>query len=363
MSALANEHQAINLSQGFPNYDSGNQLFDLVTKYMQEGKNQYAPMPGLLRLREQIAQKYDYLYGEQYDPGSEIVVTAGATQAIFTAITAFIKAEDEAIIIEPAYDSYRPSIELNDGIAVPYELEAPNYQIDWDRFKRLINIRTRLIIMNTPQNPSTNVFTDNDWEQLAKLTHNTDIIILSDEVYEHIIFDGVQHASILKHPDLKHRSIATYSFGKTFHNTGWKLGYCMGPAALMKEFTKVHQFNVFSVNTPMQHALADFIEDKSTYENLSSFYQAKRDRFTKALEASRFNIIPSRGTYFQLADYSNISNLDDTEFVKQLTIEHGVAAIPVSVFYSSKRQDKVIRFCFAKTDDLLDRAAERLIKI
>ncbi len=363
MSALANKHQAINLSQGFPNYDSGDQLFELVTKHMREGKNQYAPMPGHLKLREQIAQKYHHLYGEQYDPTSDIVVTAGATQAIFTAITAFIRANDEAIIIEPAYDCYRPAIELNDGVAVPYELEAPHYEIDWDRFKRLINFRTKLIIVNTPQNPSTNVFTDADWDQLAKLTHNTDIIILSDEVYEHIVFDGVKHASILRHPDLKHRSIATYSFGKTFHNTGWKLGYCMGPPALMKEFKKVHQFNVFSVNTPMQYALADFIEDKSTYENLSSFYQAKRDRFTQALEGSRFKMIPSGGTYFQLADYSEISGLKDTEFAKQLTIEHGVAAIPVSVFYSSGRQDKVIRFCFAKTDDLLDKATERLLKI
>lgn len=363
MSALANEHNAINLSQGFPNYDSGDQLFDLVTRYMKEGKNQYAPMPGHLGLREQIANKYHSLYGEQYDPGSEIVVTAGATQAIFTTITAFIRSGNEAIIIEPAYDCYRPAIELNDGLAVPYELEAPHYKIDWDRFKRLINIRTKMIIVNTPQNPSTNVFTTEDWDQLAKLVQGTDIIILSDEVYEHIIFDGVPHASILKHPELKHRSIATYSFGKTFHNTGWKLGYCMGPKALMKEFTKVHQFNVFSVNTPMQYALADFIEDPTTYKNLSAFYQAKRDRFAKALEPSRFKMIPSAGTYFQLADYSEISNLEDTEFAKQLTMEHGVAAIPVSVFYSSGRQDQVIRFCFAKTDDLLDQAAERLVKI
>lgn len=363
MSALAKEHNAINLSQGFPNFDCDPRLQKLVTKYMGLGQNQYAPMPGLPRLRQQIAHKVARLYQNEIDPNTEITITAGATQAIYTAISAFIRPEDQVIIIEPAYDSYRPSVELNKGMAVPYELSAPDYKIDWDHFKKLMNIRTKMIIINTPQNPSASILSAQDMEQLEKLTANTDIIVLSDEVYEHIIFDRETHESVLKYPTLYQRSMAVFSFGKTYHITGWKIGYCIGPPYLMKEFRKVHQFNVFSVNTPMQHALADFLEFPFPYEGLSPFFQKKRNLFAEALESSRFKIIPSAGTYFQLADYSEISDLPDTEFVKQLTIEHGVAAIPVSVFYSSKKQEKVIRFCFAKTDDMLVKAGQLLQNI
>ncbi len=363
MSALANEHQAINLSQGFPNFDSDDTLKKLVAKYIKEGYNQYAPMPGVPILRERLAKKMESQYGAAVDPDSEITITAGATQAIFTAIIAFIKPDDEVILIEPAYDSYRPAVQMCGGRAIAYELSAPDYQIDWEHFKKLINRHTRMIIINTPQNPSASTFSEADLRELERLTANTDILILSDEVYEHIVFDGEEHQSVLRFPNLWQRTLITYSFGKTYHATGWKLGYCAAPAYLMKEFRKVHQFNVFSVNSPIQYAIAEYMKEPEHYLGLPRFFQAKRDFFLDVMKASRFKLLPSKGTYFQLADYSAISDEPDMEFAKRLTTEFGVAAIPVSAFYSSKKDEKIVRFCFAKTEEMLSEAGKLLCRI
>ncbi|MEM7102053.1 MAG: methionine aminotransferase [Bacteroidota bacterium] len=363
MSALANEHDAINLSQGFPNYHSDTNLLKLVSKAMERGHNQYAPMSGLPELKTEIANKIAFVYGKQVDPVSDVTVTAGATQALFTAIAAFVHPGDEVILIEPAYDSYRPSIEAFGGVPVTYELAAPDYQIDWEAFQKLITPKTRMIMINTPQNPSASTYSKSDMENLERVTNGTNIIVVSDEVYEHIIFDGEEHQSVFRFPDLYKRSLLVYSFGKTFHTTGWKIGYCVGPPELMEEFNKIHQFNVFAVNRPMQHALADYLKTPEHYLGLNEFFQKKRDFFTEALVQSRFKVIPSKGTYFQLADYSAISDEPDTEFAKRLTKDHGVAAIPVSVFYSSGRDEKVVRFCFAKTMDMLEQAGRLLSKV
>ncbi len=363
MSALANEHKAINLSQGFPNYDCDPVLKELVAKYVREGYNQYAPMAGLPELNEQLYTKIAHLYGTQVHPIAEITMTAGATQAVYTAVTAFVKPGDEVILIEPAYDCYRPAIELCGGIPVPYELSKPDYKVDWTAFEQLINSKTKMIMLNTPHNPSGTIFSEQDMLELQRITNDTDIIVLSDEVYEHIVFDGEEHQSVLRFPDLFARSIATYSFGKTFHNTGWKLGYAVAPEYLMDEFRKVHQFNVFCVNRPMQHALADYMKNADNYLELSPFYEKKRDYFLDTIKGSRFRPIPCTGTYFQAVDYSAISDEPDTDFAKRLTTEYGVAAIPVSVFYSSGRDEKVVRFCFAKTEDMLERAGELLCKV
>jgi len=363
MSALANEHKAINLSQGFPNFDCSDKLKKLVNKYIEKGYNQYAPMPGVPLLRERIAQKIEASYGAAIDPGTEITITAGATQAIFTAIAAFIQPRDEVIIFEPAYDSYRPSIEVFGGFPIVYQLEAPDYSINWDVFSRLITQRTRMIIINTPHNPTGTTLKKADLLKLQQLTDGSEILILSDEVYEHLIFDGEKHQSILRFPKLFQRTLATYSFGKTFHNTGWKIGYLVAPENLMKEFRKVHQFNVFSVNTPLQYGIADFLSDPEEYLGLSNFYQEKRDYFLEVIKKSRFKPIHCEGTYFQLVDYSAISAEKDKTFVKRLTVDHGVAAIPVSAFYSNPRNDRVIRFCFAKTEKLLKKAGKLLSKV
>ncbi len=363
MSALANQHKAINLSQGFPNYDCDPVLKDLVAKYIQEGYNQYAPMGGLPELNEQIYAKIAKLYDVQVHPETEITITAGATQAVYTAVTAFVQAGDEVILIEPAYDCYRPAVELCGGIPVPYELSKPDYKVDWQAFEQLITPKTKMIMLNTPHNPSGTIFSKEDMLELQRITEGTNIIVLCDEVYEHIVFDGQEHQSILRFPDLFERSIATYSFGKTFHNTGWKMGYAVAPEYLMDEFRKVHQFNVFCVNRPMQHALADYMKNADNYLDLSPFYQRKRDFFGSAIQASRFKPIACKGTYFQAVDYSAISDEPDTEFAKRLTREHGVGAIPVSVFYSSGKDEKVVRFCFAKTEDMLERAGELLCKV
>lgn len=363
MSALANTHNAINLSQGFPNFNSDQKLIDLVSKAMNSGHNQYAPMPGNLELREAIAQKFELLYQTSYNPETEITVTAGATQAIFTIIIAFIRPNDEVIIFKPAYDCYEPTIELNGGKTIAIQLEAPNYNIDWSFVKQQITSRTKMIIVNTPHNPSGTVFSKDDLLQLQTLTANTNIIVLSDEVYEHIIFDNEQHQSACLLPDLKSRSFVVASFGKTFHNTGWKLGYCCAPDQLMKEFRNVHQFNVFSVNHPAQKALADYLQEPNHYQDLSLFYQNKRDLFLSLVKESRFKITPSKGTYFQVLDYSEITNLGDVEFAKQLTIENKLASIPLSVFNENGLDNKVLRFCFAKTEDTLKRAAEILNRI
>ncbi|OIQ23661.1 methionine aminotransferase [Lacinutrix sp. MedPE-SW] len=363
MSALANKHDAINLSQGFPNFNSDNKLKELVTKAMHSGYNQYAPMPGNLDLREAIANKFDLLYGTSYKPDTEITVTAGATQAIYTIISAFVKQDDEVIIFRPAYDCYEPAVKINGGKTVSIQLEAPHYNINWKTVESVFTNKTKLIIINTPQNPSGSIFSEKDMEALERITKNSNCIILSDEVYEHIIFDGLQHQSICKFPNLKSRSFITASFGKTFHNTGWKLGYCCAPKVLMDEFRKVHQFNVFSVNHPMQKALAEYLKTPNRYLELSQFYQDKRDLFLNLIAASRFKFVPAKGTYFQVLDFSNITTAYDVDFAKRLTIENKIASIPLSVFNDNNRDDKVLRFCFAKTEDTLKQAAEILNKI
>ncbi|MFN7119730.1 MAG: methionine aminotransferase [Saprospiraceae bacterium] len=362
MSALANEHKAINLSQGFPDFPSSERLIELVYQYMQKGFNQYAPMAGVVPLRENLARKIDDLYGVSIHP-DEITITAGGTQALFTAITAFVRPGDEVILIEPAYDSYRPSIEVNGGIPIIYELKAPQYKVDWDEFAHLISPRTRMIIINTPHNPTGTIFTRQDLLELQSLVLNTNILILSDEVYEHLVYDEQEHWSVLRFPGLRERSLAAYSFGKTFHNTGWKIGYCVAPRNLTAEFRKVHQFNVFSVNTPMQYALAEFLETPEAYLSLNDFYQQKRDLLLEVTQGSRLKPLKTLGTYFQLFDYQQISDEPDLNFAKRMTMEFGVAAIPVSVFYSSSKDDKIIRLCFAKKEETLYKAGELLQKI
>ena len=363
MSALAQEHGAINLSQGFPDFLCDDKLIGLVEQYMRKGMNQYAPMPGILPLREDIAEKAMRLYTAAYNPDTEITVTAGGTEAIYAAITAVVDEDDEVIIFEPAYDCYAPSVTLNGGIPIYVELEPPGYSIDWNDVKKLINQRTRMIIINTPHNPSGMVMTAQDMKQLQKITQNTDIIILSDEVYEHIIFDGAEHQSVMRYPKLAERSFVVFSFGKTYHNTGWKMGYCLAPVELMREFRKAHQFIVFSANTPMQHAYADIMKDPSHYLRLSEFYQEKRDYFLKLIKGSRFKATPASGSYFQMLDYKNISKEKDTDFAVRLTKEIGVASIPTSVFYHHGMDHQMLRFCFAKGKETLEQAAEKLMKV
>lgn len=360
MSALANKHGAINLSQGFPNFDCDPQLKKLVAHYVQEGYNQYCPMGGLPALTTVLAQKIEKLYGSVYEPAHEINITSGATQAIFSAIHAFIHPGDEVVIIEPAYDCYGPSIQLAGGIVRPYAITAPDWKIDWQELSKLLTPKTRMILLNSPHNPSGSLLTAADFKALTALVEGTNILILSDEVYEHLVFDGQEHCSVLRYPALRERSLAVYSFGKTLHVTGWKLGYIVGDKALMKEFRKVHQFDVFSSNTPMQYAIADYLKEEEVYMNLAPFFQAKRDFFLDQLQDSAWKFTPSAGTYFQVASYAQISKEPDTEFAKRLTIEHGVAVIPLSVFYHNNLDHKVVRFCFAKTEDLLEQAGARL---
>lgn len=363
MSALAKEHNAINLSQGFPNYPSSQKLNDLVADAMQNGYNQYAPMAGNLDLRLAISNKYQLLYKSTYHPEDEITVTAGATQAIYTIISAFVRSGDEVIIFKPAYDCYQPAIEVNGGKTVSVQLSAPHYKVNWDEVASKLSSKTKMIIINTPHNPSGTIWSEQDMLQLQKLTKDTNIIVLSDEVYEHIVFDEEQHHSVCKFPDLKMRSFITASFGKTFHNTGWKIGYCCGPKNLMMEFRKVHQFNVFSVNHPMQKGIADYMQDAETYLGLNDFFQQKRDLFLNLISESRFKFKPSIGTYFQVLDYSDITDEHDVDFAKHLTKEFKIASIPLSVFNDYGKDDNVLRFCFAKTDETLVRAAEILCKI
>lgn len=360
MSALAAKHKAINLSQGFPDFESDPKLIDLVTQAMKSGYNQYAPMAGVLELREQIAKKFGLLYQSTYHPETEITITAGATQAISCIISAFVKSSDEVIIFRPAYDCYEPYVELNGGKTIAIQLQAPHYEVHWETVKQHINLRTKMIIVNTPQNPSGSVFSKNDMLQLQELTKNTDIIVLSDEVYEHIIFDDGQHQSACLFPDLKSRSFVVASFGKTFHNTGWKVGYCCAPKALMAEFRKVHQFNVFCVNHPVQKGLAAYLKEPNHYLELSRFYQEKRDYFLERIASSRFKFTPSKGTYFQVLDYSEITQENDVEFAKRLTVESGLASIPLSVFNTDNFDNHVLRFCFAKNNDTLQKATDIL---
>ena len=364
MSALATKHHAINLSQGFPDFDSDQKLIDLVSKAMNSGYNHYAPMLGNLELREAISKKFNLLYNTSYHPENEITITAGATQAIFTIITTFIKPNDEVIIFRPAYDSYQPAIELNGGLAVSVQLKASkNFKVDWNEVKEKINSQTKMIIVNTPHNPSGSVFSKEDMLQLQNLTKNTNIIVLSDEVYEHMIYDDEKHQSACLFPDLKSRSFVVASFGKTFHNTGWRIGYCCAPRELMQEFVKAHQFNVFCVHHPTQKGIADYLEAPKHYLELSDFYQKKRNLFLNLIKDSRFKFTPSKGTYFQVLDYSVITNEHDVDFAKRLTIDFGIASIPLSVFNSNNVDNKVLRFCFAKTDDTLKKAAHILNRI
>jgi methionine aminotransferase len=363
MSALANEVGAINLSQGFPDYECAPQLIDLVNQAMKDGFNQYAPMAGWLPLREQIAYKTEKLYGAVYSPDTEITITAGGTQAIFTAICAAIHPNDEVIVFEPAYDCYAPAIKLMGGTVKSLELEPPDYRINWDMVKRLISNRTRMIILNSPHNPTSTILHQEDIEELEALVKNRDILILSDEVYEHLIFDNETHHSMARYPELQQRSFIISSFGKMFHTTGWKLGYCLAPAAMTAEFRKIHQYLVFSVNTPMQVAIAQYLKNEDSYLNLAGFFQEKRDGFRKGLSQTRFELLPCSGSYFQSVRYNNISDEKDTDFAIRLTKEFGVASIPVSAFYNKSTDYHVLRFCFAKKQETLDKAVERLTKL
>jgi methionine aminotransferase len=364
MSHLAAECGAINLSQGYPDFSAPEELLDLVARHLQAGHNQYAPMAGLPELREQIALKTERLYGRKTDPESEVTVTSGATEALFSAIEAFVHPGQEVIVFDPAYDSYEPAIRLAGGRTLHIPMLAPDFQVDWNRVANAINKNTRMIILNTPHNPTGSVLTDEDIEMLSELTRETEILLLGDEVYEHMIFDQRIHASLLRFPALSQRSLVISSFGKTYHATGWKIGYCVASPNLMAEFRKVHQFVQFCVVTPMQYALADFLATRPEhYLELPEFYEQKRDRFCELLEPSRFELEPSAGTYFQLARYSSITSEPDVEFSKRLTRESGVACIPVSVFYESPPDQHLLRFCFAKDTETLEQAAEILCKI
>jgi len=372
MSALAAEHQAINLGQGFPDFPCDRKLITSVNDAMLADRNQYPPMIGIAELRHGISEKIKNLYGHHYDPESEITITAGGTQGILTAILACVSPGDEVVIIEPAYDSYRPSIELAGGKTIAISLEVKrdahgqvaSYEIPWDALANAINSKTRLLMMNSPHNPTGMVWQKADLERLAQLVKNTSTLILSDEVYEHMVYDGAVHHSVASHPDLAARSFLISSFGKTYHVTGWKVGYVAAPPALTKEFRKVHQFNVFTVNTPMQYGLASYLADASHYLNLPAFYQTKRDFFRAGLEKTPFKLLPTPGTYFQCADYSALNipqaKLNEAEFCKWLTTQVGVAAIPVSAFYDRPTESGVIRFCFAKQEQTLASALQRL---
>ena len=357
MSKMAAQYNAINLSQGFPDFNTDPELIRLVTQAMQNGANQYAPLAGYLPLRENIAAMVQELRGATYDPEHEICITVGASEALYVAITAFVHRDDEVIVLKPAYDTYEPTIKLQGGIPVPVQLDAPYTTVDWDAVAAAIKPKTRMLILNNPHNPSGMVLKDADLKRLEELVKNTDILILSDEVYEHIVFDEKQHRSVASYPGLKERALVTASFGKTFHTTGWKMGYCLAPKALMAEFNKVHQNTVFCVHHPTQVALAEYLNEPEHYLNLGSFYQRKRDVFLNAIQDSRFRFTPSEGTYFQMLDYTGISDLNDVAFAEYLTKEKGLASIPVSVFNKEQRDDRLLRFCFAKEEDTLLKAA------
>lgn len=365
MSALASEKGAVNLGQGFPDFDCDPALVDAVAASMKEGFNQYPPMTGVPALREAIAAKIGALYGRRYDAASEITITAGATQALLTAILCTVHPGDEVLIIEPVYDSYVPSIELAGGkpVFVQMEVGAEGYSIPWAKVAAAVTPKTRLLMINSPHNPTGTVLKPADMEALADIVRGTDILIVSDEVYEHMVYDGARHESVCRYPELAARSFVVSSFGKTYHVTGWKIGFVAAPAALSAEFRKVHQFNVFTVNTPVQHGMARYMANPAPYLELPAFYQRKRDLFRDGLKATRFRLLPSEGTYFQCVDYSAISSLPEADFAKWLTAEIGVAAIPVSAFYNEPRESGIVRFCFAKKDETLQTALQRLASL
>ena len=363
MSALAVEHQAINLGQGFPDYPMSDKLIDLVSKAMKEGNNQYVHMCGLPLLRQRISEKVGSLYSTHIDPETEITITPGGTYAIYTALTTVIQPGDEVMVFEPAYDSYIPNIEINGGVPVLIPMTYPDYRIDWELVKRKVSSKTRMIMLNTPHNPTGMVWGESDIAHLRSIVKDTGIFILSDEVYEHLVFDGMRHESILRYPDLYERSFVCFSFGKVYHCTGWKMGYCVAPPALMKEFRKVHQFNCFTCNSPVQFALAEFLEGKGNYLITGSFLQQKRDYFLQLMEQTKFKALPSHGSYFQLYSYADISEENEMDFAIRLTREYGVATIPVSAFYKNGNDHKVLRFCFSKQEATLEEAARRLMKL
>ena len=363
MSALAAEHGAVNLGQGFPDFDCDPALVDAVTRAMQSGHNQYPPMPGVPALRQAVAAKIEALHARQYCANSEITITAGATQAILTAILACVQPGDEVIVLEPCYDSYVPNIELAGGVVVRVPLTPGSFRPDFGKIAAALTPRTRLIIVNTPHNPSATVWTEADMRTLEELLAPTNVLLISDEVYEHMVFDGAMHQSAARFPGLAERAFIVSSFGKTFHVTGWKVGTVAAPAPLTAEFRKVHQFNVFTVNTPVQHGLAEYLRDPAPYLQLPAFYQAKRDLFRQGLEGSRLRLLPSTGSYFQCVDISAVSNLSESDFCHWLTREIGVAAIPLSAFYGDSFDQRVVRFCFAKKDETLRTALQRLRRL
>ena len=363
MSALAVKENAVNMSQGFPDFQCHPQLIEYFYDHLKKGHNQYAPMPGVPLLRERIAEKVSYLYNASYNPENEITITSGATAALYTAITTVIHPADEVIVFEPWYDAYIPMIEYSGGKAISIPMKMPDFKIDWPLVKKSVTSKTKAIILNSPNNPAGAVIADDDIEQLKHLVKNTSLILISDEVYEHIIFDDLKHLSLACYPELARRSFVISSFGKTFHATGWKVGYCLAPKEMMKEFQKMHQFVTFSVNTPAQHAYADFMAEKDNYLMVKEFYQKKRDLFADALMNSRFKIKKCNGTYFQLLDYSKISDEKDLDFTKRLTKEFKIAAIPTSVFFKKSNNQKIIRLCFAKKDETLKKAGDILCRI
>jgi methionine aminotransferase len=363
MSKMSLEHGAINLSQGFPDFPVDKKIIDLISKFMHEGNNQYAPMPGVPALRNVIADVISKTYSHTVDPETEITITAGATEALFSAIAALVDKGDEVILFDPSYDSYAPSIRLNGGVPVHINLRYPDFSIDWNQVKSKINPRTRIIMVNTPQNPSGAVLSENDLKSLQSIAVEHDLIVLSDEVYERIIFDGVKHQSVLQYPELAARSLAVYSFGKTFHATGWKVGYVIAPKNITAEIRKAHQFVTFSVNTPVQLALAEYMKTPEHYLNLGSFYQQKRDYFLSGIKGSSFEPLACGGSYFQSLSYKTISNLSDRDMAEELTRKNKVASVPISAFYQDKTDNKLLRFCFAKNEQTLDRAIEILRKL
>lgn len=363
MSKLAKEHNAINLSQGFPDFESPKKLLEEVDKAMKSGHNQYAHMGGAMQLREVISEKMQSLYKSSYCPENEITITAGATQAIYTTISTFIKPNDEVILLKPCFDCYEPAIEINGGIPVYLQLEASTYKVDWQKFETLISDKTKMVVLNTPNNPTGTLLEKEDFEALEKILKNTKILVLCDDVYEHILFDGAKHQSACLFPELKKRTFITNSFGKTFHITGWKVGYCLAPKDLMHEFRKAHQFTVFCVSHPFQIALANYLKEPQHYLELNQFYQDKRDLFLDAIQDSKFTFTPTKGTYFQLLNYAEITDENDIEYSLKMVKEHKLASIPISPFNTNKLDNKVLRFCFAKKNETLLKAADILCKI
>jgi methionine aminotransferase len=363
MSQLAAEHHAINLSQGFPDYDCDPALVDFVAQAMRSGHNQYAPMPGLASLRGLVADKINLAHGAAYNPDTEVTITAGGTEAIFTALTACIQPGDEVIIFEPAYDAYAPTVKMLGGLVKSYEMAPPDYSVDWDMVKKLFSASTKMIILNSPHNPTGSVLSEEDIQSLIKLIRGTDVMILSDEVYEHLVYDGEEHRSMARYEELRERTFIIASFGKLLHTTGWKIGYCLAPENLMKEFRKIHQFNVFSVNTPMQAGIANYLQHPESYMGLTEFFLQKRNLFRSLLEQTRFKLLPCKGSYFQCVSYGHLFDEEDTVVASRLITENGVASIPVSAFYIRNTDHRVLRFCFAKKQETLEKAVERLIKI